>query len=135
MVREEGDVTLPTLFEPADLVQAAAIGRTGEVLEMGGPVRIVDLARDLVAELDPGVDITIEYTGLRCGEKLHEVLVGPADRFTGNPHEGIDSYPVPALDPAIVEGIDADDIARLRSRLTWIIEAHSNPLAVLDELV
>ena len=61
--------------------------------------------------------------------------MGPADRFTGNPHEGIDSYPVPALDPAIVEGIDADDIARLRSRLTWIIEAHSNPLAVLDGLV
>ena len=40
-------------------------------------MRIVDLARDLVAELDPGVDITIEYTGLRCGRSSTRCWWGP----------------------------------------------------------
>ena len=119
------------------VVQAAAVGRSGEVmvLEMGKPVRIVDLAHNLIAELDPGGDIPLEYTGLRPGEKLHEVLVGPADRFTGSPHEGMSSYAVPYLDPAVVEGIDTDDTTTLRSRLEWIIEAHTSTEAVLDDLV
>jgi len=60
------------------VVQAAAIGKSGDimVLDMGEPIKIIDLARDLIAlsGLTPGVDIDIQITGLRAGEKLKEEL-------------------------------------------------------------
>lgn len=65
-----------TMPEAARLVlQAQAIGRSGDifVLEMGEPVRIVDLARKMIAL--SGVPADITYIGLRPGEKLHESLV------------------------------------------------------------
>jgi FlaA1/EpsC-like NDP-sugar epimerase len=65
-----------TIPEAARLVlQAQAIGRTGDifVLEMGEPVKIIDLARKMIAL--SGVPVDIEFTGLRPGEKLHESLV------------------------------------------------------------
>lgn len=57
------------------VVQAGAIGDRGEVLvlDMGQPVKIVDLAQQLIDALRPGT--RIEFTGLRPGEKLHEVLI------------------------------------------------------------
>ena len=64
------------------VVQAAVIGETGQVyvLEMGEPVRIVDLARDLIrlAGYAPA-DIGIVFSGLRAGEKLYEELLADAD--------------------------------------------------------
>lgn len=68
-----------TIPEATQLVlQAAAMGEGGEifVLDMGEPVRIVDLARRLIvlSGLTPGVDIEIVYTGTRPGEKLYEDL-------------------------------------------------------------
>lgn len=126
-----------TIEEAAHLViQAGAIGRKGEVLvlEMGNPVRIVDLARDLIAELDPGADIEIEYTGLRPGEKLQEVLVCADDRFTGYPHQGISSYAVPPLDATVVEEIETDDPIALRSRLEWIVASSTRRVPAFDEL-
>ncbi|MFK7776733.1 MAG: polysaccharide biosynthesis protein, partial [Gimesia sp.] len=68
-----------TIPEASQLViQAGAMGRGGEifVLDMGEPVRIVDLAADLVqlSGLKLGEDIEIEFTGLRPGEKLYEEL-------------------------------------------------------------
>jgi FlaA1/EpsC-like NDP-sugar epimerase len=68
-----------TIPEASQLVlQASAMGRGGEVfvLDMGDPVRIVDLARNLIllSGLRPNVDIRIEYTGTRPGEKLYEEL-------------------------------------------------------------
>lgn len=65
-----------TIPEACRLVlQAQAIGKTGDVfvLEMGDPVRIVDLARKMIAL--SGVPADITFTGLRPGEKLHESLV------------------------------------------------------------
>ena len=65
-----------TIPEAARLVlQAQAIGRTGDifVLEMGEPVKIVDLAKKMIAL--SGVPADIEFIGLRPGEKLHESLV------------------------------------------------------------
>jgi FlaA1/EpsC-like NDP-sugar epimerase len=65
-----------TIPEAARLVlQAQAIGHTGDVfvLEMGEPVKIVDLARKMIAL--SGVPADIEFVGLRPGEKLHESLV------------------------------------------------------------
>jgi FlaA1/EpsC-like NDP-sugar epimerase len=69
-----------TIREAAQLIlQSAAMGQGGEiyVLDMGTPVRIVDMARDLIrlSGFEPEVDIKIEFVGLRPGEKLHEELI------------------------------------------------------------
>ena len=72
-----------TIPEAAQLVlQAGAFAETGEIfiLDMGKPVKIADLAKNLIqlSGLIPGVDIEIKYTGLRPGEKLYEeLLVNP----------------------------------------------------------
>ena len=62
------------------ILHAGAIGRAGDVhvLNMGQPIRIVDLARDLIRLSSPtgGRDIGIVFTGLRPGEKLEETLFG-----------------------------------------------------------
>ncbi len=61
------------------VVQAGAIGGQGEilVLDMGEPVRILDLANQLITLLSPGA--AIEFTGLRPGEKLHEQLIAESE--------------------------------------------------------
>ena len=80
-----------TIPEAARLVvQAAAIGETGQVyvLDMGEPVKIVDLARDLIrlAGREPE-EIGIVFTGLRPGEKLYEELLADADASVPTPFE------------------------------------------------
>ncbi|MBC7765578.1 MAG: polysaccharide biosynthesis protein [Hyphomonadaceae bacterium] len=69
-----------TIPEAAQLViQAGAIANGGEifVLDMGDPVKIVDLAKDIIrlSGLEPEIDIAIKFTGLRPGEKLYEELM------------------------------------------------------------
>lgn len=60
------------------VLQAATLASTGDVymLDMGDPVKIIDLARDLIrmSGLRPDVDIPIKIVGMRPGEKLHEQL-------------------------------------------------------------
>ena len=79
-----------TIPEASRLVlQAQAIGEGGDVfvLEMGQPVRIADLARKMIAL--SGVPADIEFVGLRPGEKLHETLVGDAERLVPTGREKI----------------------------------------------
>lgn len=69
-----------TIPEAVQLIlQAGAMGRDGElfILDMGEPVRIVDIAKDLIRlhGLVPGEDIEVTFTGIRPGEKLNEELV------------------------------------------------------------
>jgi FlaA1/EpsC-like NDP-sugar epimerase len=69
-----------TIPEAVQLVlQAGSLGKGGElfVLDMGEPVKIADLARDLIrlSGLEEGVDVEIKYTGMRPGEKLYEELL------------------------------------------------------------
>jgi FlaA1/EpsC-like NDP-sugar epimerase len=76
--------------EAAQLVlQAAAMGKGGEifVLDMGQPVKIVDLAKDLIRLSGfADSDIQIEYTGLRPGEKLYEEPLADAEKTIATPH-------------------------------------------------
>jgi FlaA1/EpsC-like NDP-sugar epimerase len=80
-----------TIPEASQLVmQAGAMGQGGEIfiLDMGEPVRIVDLARDLItlSGLRPGEDIDIELTGVRPGEKLFEELSTDAEHADKTKH-------------------------------------------------
>ena len=72
-----------TISEAARLVvQAGVVGETGQVyvLDMGEPVKIVDLARDLIRLAGHTLaEIPISFTGLRPGEKLYEELLAAAD--------------------------------------------------------
>lgn len=83
-----------TIPEAVQLViQAASLASPGQIyaLDMGDPVRIVDLARDLVelSGLKLGRDIEIVYTGLRPGEKLHEELFTREEQRTATVYEKI----------------------------------------------
>lgn len=83
-----------TIQEAVQLViQAGAMAQGGEifVLDMGEPVKILDLARDLIklSGFEPDVDIKIEYTGLRPGEKLYEELLTAEEGLRGTKHEKI----------------------------------------------
>ncbi|MEQ4302994.1 nucleoside-diphosphate sugar epimerase/dehydratase [Plantactinospora sp. B6F1] len=103
------DVTryLMTVQEAVHLVlQATAIGRDGEalVLDMGRPVRIDDVARQLAAQTPKPPQII--YTGLRPGEKLHEDLFGSGEVDVRPLHPLISHVPVPALHPAEVTALD-----------------------------
>lgn len=91
-----------TIPEAARLVlQAQAISEGGDlfVLEMGEPVRIVDLARKMIAL--SGIPADIEIVGLRPAEKLHEVLVTSTEELLPTEREKIlrlNALPVPAAD-------------------------------------
>jgi FlaA1/EpsC-like NDP-sugar epimerase len=83
-----------TIPEACQLVlQGSAIGEGGQicVLDMGEPVKIVDLARDLIllSGLKPDEDIKIEFTGMRPGEKLYEELSTMLENTAPTAHEKI----------------------------------------------
>ncbi|NDL68722.1 polysaccharide biosynthesis protein [Anaerotalea alkaliphila] len=102
-IEEQGYVTVThpeiiryfmTIPEAARLVvQAGAMARGGEVfiLDMGEPVKIVDLARDVIrlSGYEPEVEIPIKFTGLRPGEKLFEELLMDEEGIQSTRHEKI----------------------------------------------
>ncbi len=91
------------------VLEASAVGKSGQVLvlDMGEPVKIVDLARDVIRfyGLEPDVDVPIVYTGVRPGEKLFEELL------------------------TAEEGTDKTDFARL-----FVARMQEPPLGWRDEL-
>ena len=91
-----------TIPEACELVvQAGAVGRPGDVmvLEMGEPVKILDVARRMIALSGAG-GIEIVFTGLRPGEKLHESLFSEDEVPQPTEHPMIRSVSVPAVNPA-----------------------------------
>ena len=95
------------------IVQAGAIGGRGQVyvLDMGEPVRIVDLAERMIrlSGKEPGTQIAIEFIGPAPGEKLHEELVGDGEVVSASPHPKIDLITHPPVDAEWLEG----ELARL----------------------
>jgi FlaA1/EpsC-like NDP-sugar epimerase len=88
-----------TISEAVQLViQAGAIGSSGEalVLDMGTPVSIYDVAKQLVA--NSGKPVEIEIVGLRAGEKVHEELFGDGEIDTRPRHPLISHVPVLSVD-------------------------------------
>jgi FlaA1/EpsC-like NDP-sugar epimerase len=75
------------------VVQAGAIGGRGQVyvLDMGEPVRILELAEKMIrlSGKEPYRDVHIEFIGPKPGEKLHEVLVGDGETVSPSSHEAI----------------------------------------------
>jgi FlaA1/EpsC-like NDP-sugar epimerase len=91
------------------VLQASTIGRDGEVLvlDMGQPVKIVDVARTLIRLDGRGTDIV--FTGLRHGEKLGEVLFSDAEEPAPTEHPLVWSVDVEPLDPALVSDAEIPD--------------------------
>jgi FlaA1/EpsC-like NDP-sugar epimerase len=119
-----------TIPEAVQLVlQAGALASPGDtfVLDMGEPVRIVDLARDLIElhGMKEGVDVDIAYIGLRQGEKLTEELIFPFERVEPTSHEAVLRVPLQP-DVQVIEG-DLDELADLvhprhRDRLLTVLQ-------------
>ena len=120
-----------TIPEASQLVlQAGAMGRGGEifVLDMGDPVRIADLARDLIrlSGLRLGDDISIEYTGIRPGEKLHEQLHCHGERHLPTSHPTIRIAESEQTDVAVMQGVLSFLAEIVEGPSTRIIQALRN---------
>ena len=136
-----------TIPEAVQLVlQAAAMGEQGEVfvLDMGQPVRVVDLAADLIrlSGLEVDRDIDIRFTGLRPGEKLYEELFFSSDTATATSHPKIlrarevDMASTSAAVDALIEAAAATVPPReLRRMIRVIVPEYSGVVADTDEFL
>jgi FlaA1/EpsC-like NDP-sugar epimerase len=106
-----------TIPEAVQLVlQASTMGKGGEifVLDMGQPVKIVDLARNLIllSGLRPDEDVRIEFTGVRPGEKLYEELSAYEENTLPTFHEKIKIFAGPSV-PSVKMQEELQAIRRL----------------------
>jgi FlaA1/EpsC-like NDP-sugar epimerase len=92
------------------VLQASAIGQDGDVLvlDMGRPVKIVEVAKTLI-ELSGRHDIDITFTGMRPGEKVSEELFTPGEDIQRSSHPLVNRVSVPTLSPDDVNAIDHSD--------------------------
>lgn len=110
-----------TIPEASQLViQAGAMAKGGEtfILDMGKPVKILDLARDLIrlSGFEPDVDIPIKFTGMRPGEKLYEELLTAEEGTTATKHKRIFVAKPNPVEPEKLEEI----IHTVRERGTYL---------------
>jgi FlaA1/EpsC-like NDP-sugar epimerase len=115
------------------VVQAGAIGGRGEifVLDMGEPVRILDLARNMIrlSGKEPDRDVAIDFIGARAGEKLHEELWGEGETVGETSHPKIKRATRPPIDAAWLDDelavlerlVEEGDTLELVSRLSAIV--------------
>jgi FlaA1/EpsC-like NDP-sugar epimerase len=122
-----------TVEEAVQLViQAGAIGCSGEamVLDMGEPVRIDDVARRLADQAHEPIEIV--YTGLRPGEKLHEVLQGRHEDPQPSAHPLIARVDVDPLEWTHLTGLATSDRERLLAELDSLARAVTSHLTASD---
>jgi FlaA1/EpsC-like NDP-sugar epimerase len=109
--------------EAAGLVlRSAAMGKNRDrfILDMGQPIRIMDLAKEMI-RLSGAEDIEIQFIGLRKGEKLHEELHSPDEQLADTAHpkikriqgEELTAEQWRALEAALLAASDLDDSAAL----------------------
>jgi FlaA1/EpsC-like NDP-sugar epimerase len=158
-IRDGGPITLThaditryfmTIPEAAQLViQAGALAKGGDVfvLDMGQPVKIMDLARRMVelsglsvkSEAEPDGDIEITITGLRPGEKLYEeLLIGDNPQPTSHPrimraHEDFLPWPLLMERLDTLQGaLDAGKVGEIRSILERTASGYKPNGAIVD---
>ncbi|MEK6274795.1 MAG: nucleoside-diphosphate sugar epimerase/dehydratase [Actinomycetota bacterium] len=117
------------------VIQAGSIGGRGEifVLDMGEPVKILDLARSMIrlSGKEPERDIPIEFTGVRAGEKLHEELWGENETVGETAHPKIHRARRPPIDGVWLEEelgsleqlVEAGETLKVISRLSAMVRA------------
>lgn len=127
------------------VLQAATLGKGGEIFafDMGRPVRIVDLARRMIL-LSGRLDVGIEFTGLRPGEKLYEEVLTDSERVVPTPHPKIKAAKVRPLD---IQEVDRDigeliatarryDVTGTVRMMKWMVPEYrstpNSPYALLD---
>ncbi len=131
-----------TIPEAVQLVlQASVLGQSGSVLmlDMGDPVKIVDLAKDLIelSGLEVGRDIDIVFSGVRPGEKLYEELFVPGEEYQPTQHDKIllarnaSSFVPDHLEEALralERAVDRDDAHAVRGILRGLIPEYGPEL-------
>ena len=115
------------------ILQACAMGKGGEifVLDMGKPIKIHDLAEQMInlAGKELGADIKIVYTNLRPGEKMHEELFYQNENLVATEHKKIlkahsrdfDSNLLATILPAMHQACEAFDVEHLRELLLHLV--------------
>lgn len=139
-----------TIPEAAQLViQAGSMGQGGDVfvLDMGEPVRIVELAEKMIhlsglsvrSDKNPHGDISIEFTGLRPGEKLYEeLLIGDNVAATQHPmimsasEDHIDWDILKAKLDELLSAVERDDYARVRQLLRDTVSGYAPDGEIVD---
>lgn len=116
-----------TIPEACQLVlEAGAIGNGGEIyiFDMGAPVKIIDLAREMIrlSGFEPDKDIRIEFTGLRPGEKLYEELLNNTENTIPTHH--------PKIMIARVREYNTTDVRLTLSALEGCLETDAGEEAV-----
>jgi FlaA1/EpsC-like NDP-sugar epimerase len=127
-----------TIPEAAQLIlEAAAMGEGGEIfiLDMGKPVCIADLARDMIRlhGFEPDKDISVQYIGLRPGEKLYEELITEGEGIVATSHEKIrvirgqncDAKKLDADIESLVAIADRADAVAIKKKLAEIVPEYT----------
>ncbi len=124
-----------TIPEAAQLViQAGAFAHGGDIfiLDMGEPVRIVELAKQMIRLMGKEGQVEMKVTGLRPGEKLHEELCFPVEEMLRTPHPKIDkavhdlevSHDLMAHIDGLIEAAMRDDEDRVRALLSSLVPTY-----------
>lgn len=128
-----------TIPEAVSLVlQAGAYAKGGEIfiLDMGKPVKIADMARNLIklSGFEPDVDIKIEYTGLRPGEKLYEELLMKEEGLQETPNKLIHiGKPIEMNEEVFFERLKDlkeeayEEVEDIRSFIKELVPTYKNP--------
>jgi FlaA1/EpsC-like NDP-sugar epimerase len=121
------------------VIQSLAVGQSGQtlILDMGQPVKILDLAQQMIhlAGFMPELDIPIKITGLRPGEKLHESLVNSHETIISTEHPKIVAVSSPplfatawsdvtaSLSKSIASNLPSDELWKIAKQCTTTLES------------